>query len=327
MSRILSLRRCIAASVMCLAAFGAAAQGYPTRAVTVIVPFAAGGPTDTIGRILSQRMAQSLGQAVVVENVAGAGGAIAGNKVAHAAPDGYTVALGHFGTHVLLGAVQKLSYDVYNDFEPVGMVASNPQIIVTRNDVPAKDLKQLIAWAKAKPDKATSGTGGPGTPSHVSAVYFTNMTGAQLEIIHYRGSGPALQDVMAGHIDMTFDQAANALPQVRGGRIRAYAVTAKTRLAAEPNIPTVDEAGLPGFYMSVWHAFWVPKGTPKAVVAKLNKAVMEALADPEVRKRLADLGQEIPAVDQQTPEALHTFQKAEIDKWWPVIKNAGIKIE
>jgi tripartite-type tricarboxylate transporter receptor subunit TctC len=207
------------------------------------------------------------------------------------------------------------------------MIASNPQLIVSRNAIPAKDLKEFVAWAKAKPQPLTSGTGGPGTPSHVSGVYFANTTGAKVEIIHYRGSGPALQDVMAGHIDATFDQAANAIPQVKAGRIRAYAVTSKTRLAAAPEIPTVDEAGLPGFYMAIWHAFWVPKGTPPAVIAKLNAAAKEALTDPAVLKRLADLGQEIPAVDQQTPEALRAHHKAEIDKWWPVIKAAGIKGE
>lgn len=306
-------------------AFGAAAQGYPTRPITVVVPFAAGGPTDTIARIMAKRMTETLGQTVVVENVAGAGGTIAGAKVAHSPPDGYTVAIGHVGTHVIAGAVQKLSYDVLNDFEPVAMFASNPQIVVTKLDVPAKNLKELIAWAKAKGEPVTAGTGGPGTPSHISGVYFSNETGAKVEIIHYRGSGPALQDVIAGHIDMTFDQAANALPQVRAGKIRAYAVTSKNRIASAPDIPTVDEAGLPNFYMAVWHAYWLPKGTPKEVVVRLNKAVTEAVKDPEVRKRLADLGQEIPPPDQQTPEALRAHHKAEIDKWWPVIRQANIR--
>lgn len=327
MSRSASLLRILAACVTAAAALAASAQGYPSKPVTVIVPFAAGGPTDTIARIMGQAMGKALGQTVVEENVAGAGGTIAGAKVAHSAPDGYTVAIGHVGTHVIAGAVQKTSYDVFNDFEPVAMICTNPQIIVTKNEVPAKTLQELIAWAKAKKDPVTSGTGGPGTPSHISGVYFQDKTGAQVQIIHYRGSGPALQDVMAGHIDMTFDQAANALPQVRGGRIRAYAVTAPTRLAAAPEIPTVDEAGLPGFYMAVWHAYWVPKGTPKAVVDKLNAAIREALGDPEVRKKLADLGQEIMPPGQQTPEALRAHHKAEIDKWWPVIKAANIRSE
>jgi tripartite-type tricarboxylate transporter receptor subunit TctC len=205
------------------------------------------------------------------------------------------------------------------------MVASNPQIIVSKNDVPAKTLQEFVAWAKAKPTPVTSGTGGPGTPSHVSGIYFANTTGAKVEVIHYRGSGPALQDVMAGHIDATFDQAANALPQIRAGRIRAYAVTQATRLASAPDIPTVDEAGLPRFYMTVWHALWVPKGTPPTVIAKLNQALRDTLADAETRKKLGDLGQEIPPADQQSPEYLRTFHKAEQDKWWPLIKAAGIK--
>jgi tripartite-type tricarboxylate transporter receptor subunit TctC len=303
------------------------AQTYPTRPIAMIVPFAAGGPTDTIARIMAERMGRSLGQTVVVENVSGAGGSIAVGKVVRAAPDGYTLGIGHLGTHVINGAVQSLAYDAYADLDAVGMIASNPQLIVSKNDVPAKNLREFVAWARAKKDPLTSGTGGPGTPSHVSGVYFQNQTGAKVQIIHYRGSGPALQDVMAGHIDATFDQAANAIPQVKAGRVRAYAVTSKTRLAAAPDIPTVDEAGLPNFYMSIWHGFWVPKATPPAVIAKLNSAAKEALADPAVRQRLADLGQEIPPVDQQTPEALRVHHKAEIDKWWPVIKAAGIKGE
>jgi tripartite-type tricarboxylate transporter receptor subunit TctC len=306
-------------------ALGAAAQDYPTRAVTIIVPFAAGGPTDTIARIIAQRMGQSLGQTVVVENVTGAGGSIAVNKVVHAPPDGYMVGIGHLGTHVITGAVMDLPYNAVNDLDPVGLVASNPQIIVSKNDVPAKTLKEFVDWAKGKPAPVTSGTGGPGTPSHVSAIYFANTTGAKVDVIHYRGSAPALQDVMAGHIDATFDQAANALPQIRAGRIRAYAVTQATRLASAPDIPTVDEAGLPKFYMTVWHALWVPKNTPAAVTAKLNKALRETLADEGVRKKLGDLGQEIPPPDQQSPQYLHAFHKAEQDKWWPMIKAAGIK--
>ncbi|HEX3059984.1 MAG TPA: tripartite tricarboxylate transporter substrate-binding protein [Usitatibacter sp.] len=305
----------------------AAAQAYPSRPITVVVPFAAGGPTDTIARILGDRMARSLGQPVVIENTAGAGGTIAGNRVARATPDGYTVAIGHVGTHVIAGAVQKTSYDVYADFEPIGLACANPQIIVTKMDVPAKDLKELIAWTKANGDKVSSGTGGPGTPSHIMAVYYNKETGSSLQIIHYKGSGPALQDVIAGHIDMTFDQAANALPQVRAGKIKAYAVTSKSRLTSQPDIPTVDEAGLPNFYMSVWHAFWAPKGTPKEVVNRLNAALVETLADPAVQKRLQDLGQELFTREQQTPEALRAWHKAEIDKWWPLIKTAGIKSE
>jgi tripartite-type tricarboxylate transporter receptor subunit TctC len=319
--------RLLAALVLSTAATLAAAQPYPARPVTVTVPFAAGGPTDTIARIMAERMQRALGQTVVVENVTGAGGTIAGNKIAHAAPDGYSVTIGHIGTHVIVGAVQKMNYDVFNDFEPVAMIASNPQIIVTNPATPPKDLKDLIAWAKAQGKPVSSGTGGPGTPSHIMAIYFGNTTGAPMEPIHYKGSGPAMQDLIAGHIQMGFEQAANAIPHIKGGKIKAYAVTAKARLAAAPEIPTVDEAGLPNFYMSIWHAYWVPKGTPRAVIDRLNAAIVESLADPAVQKRLADLGQEIPPRDQQTPEALRAWHKAEIDKWWPLIKTAGIKAE
>jgi tripartite-type tricarboxylate transporter receptor subunit TctC len=327
MSRRPSFLRLLAAVALSGASLGAAGQDYPARPITIVVPFSAGGPTDTIARIVAQRMTQALHQTVLVENVTGAGGTIGGAKVAHAPPDGYLLAIGHVGTHVITAAVQDLKYDVYNDFEPVAMIATNPQIIVSKNDVPAKTLAELIAWAKAKKDPVTSGTGGPGTPAHVSGVYFQQQTGAPVQIIHYRGAAPAMQDLMAGHIDITFDQAANSLPQVRAGRIRAYAVTSPTRLAAAPDIPTVDEAGLPNFHMAVWHGIWAPKGTPKAVVMKLNAAIVESLADPDVRKKLGDLGQEIPPPADETPEALRAHHKAEIDKWWPVIKQAGIRGE
>jgi tripartite-type tricarboxylate transporter receptor subunit TctC len=305
----------------------AAAQGYPTRPITMVVPFSPGGPTDTIARIVSESMSRTLGQPLVVENRAGAGGSIAVGRVVHAAPDGYTLSIGHIGTHVINGAVYPLPYDLLSDLEPVAMIATNPQIIVSKIAVPAKDLKELIAWVKANQGKVAVGTGGAGTPAHISGVNFQNVTGTKLQIVHYRGSAPSMQDLIAGHIDLDFDQAAIALPQVLAGKIRAYAVTAKTRLRAAPEIPTVDEAGLPGFYMAVWHGIWVPKNTPREVIAKLNAAIVEALRDPSVQATLSGLGQEIPPREQQTSEALGSFHKAEIDRWWPIIKAAQIKAD
>ena len=305
----------------------ASGQTFPSRTLTLVVPFSAGGPTDTIGRIVAQRMGTALGQTVVVENVTGAGGTIAGSRVARAAPDGYTLDIGHLGTHVIAGAAYELQYDVYKDFEPLAMVAVNPQLIITKKGVSASDLRELIAWVKANQDKVSVGIGGFGSPSHVAAVYFQNIIGAKVQIVPYRGSAPAMNDLLAGHVDMMFDQAASSLPQVRAGTIKAYAVTASARLAAAPNIPTVDEAGLAKFYMSIWHAIWAPRGTPKNVTARLNAAIVESLADPAVRRRLLDLGQEIPPREQQTREYLAAYHKAEIEKWWPVVKAAGIKGE
>jgi tripartite-type tricarboxylate transporter receptor subunit TctC len=305
----------------------ATAQTYPTRPITMVVPYSAGGPTDTIARIMAEKMRMPLGQTIIVENTTGAAGTLGVGRVARAAPDGYTISIGHWGTHVVNGAIYSLQYDVLNDFEPVAMIATNPQIIVARKSMPATDLKELIAWLKANSAKATQGTAGHGSGSHVSGVYLQKITGAQFQFVPYRGAGPAMQDLVAGQIDIMVDQAANSLPQVRSGLIKAYAVTDKTRLAAAPDIPTVDEAGAPGLHISIWHALWMPKGTPKEIIAKLNAAVVGTLADTNARQRLADLGQEIPPREQQTPQALAVYHKAEIEKWWPVIKAANIKGE
>ena len=300
---------------------------YPSRPISMIVPFAAGGPTDTLARIMAQHLNVSLGQPVVIENVTGAAGAIAVGRVARAAPDGYTLGIGNWGTHVINGAVMALQYDLLKDFEPVALIASNPLLIVTKNGVPAKDLTGLIAWLKANGDKASAGTSGAGAPSHIAGVLFQRQTGTSFQFVPYRGAAPVLQDLMAGQIDLMFDQVSNSVPHVRSGKIKAYAVAAKTRSTAAADIPTVDEAGLPEYYVSVWHALWVPKGTPRDVIAKLNAAVADALANSVVRGRFADLGQEIPPRDQQTPEALGAYHKAEIEKWWPVVKAANIKPE
>jgi tripartite-type tricarboxylate transporter receptor subunit TctC len=306
----------------------ALAQPYPSHPITLVVPFGAGGPVDTLARTLSEAMRTSLGQPVVIENVTGASGTIGVIRAARAAPDGYTVSIGNWPSHVVNGAIYSLPFDLLKDFEPVARLPSNPYVVVARKDLPAGDLKELIAWLKANPDKATQGTAGPGSGQHVSGVYFQNVTGTRFQFVPYRaGSSEIMRDLVAGHIDLTFDQAITALPHVRAGRVKAYAVTSSNRLAAAPEIPTVDEAGAPGVYISTWYGMWVPKGTPPQAIRKLTAAAMDALADPTVRERLAGLGQEIPPREQQSAEALAAHHKAEIDKWWPLIRAANIKAE
>jgi tripartite-type tricarboxylate transporter receptor subunit TctC len=318
-------------AILLIAALGGAAaadaQTYPSRPITMVVPYSAGGPTDTIARIMAERMRGPLGQIIVVENVTGAAGTIGVGKVARAAADGYSISIGHWGTHVVNPAIYALQYDALKDFEPVAMIATNPQLIVAKKAVPAQELQGFIAWLKVNAATATQGTAGHGSASHISGVYFQNITGARFQFVPYRGAGPAMQDLVAGQVDLMIDQAANSLPQVRAGTIRAYAVTDKVRLAAAPDIPTVDEAGVPGLHIAIWHALWMPKGTPKDVIAKLNAAVVETLADAGVRQRLAQLGQEIPPREQQTPQVLFAYHQAEIEKWWPIIKAANIKGE
>jgi tripartite-type tricarboxylate transporter receptor subunit TctC len=305
----------------------AAGQSYPARPITLVNPYAAGGPVDAVARILSAPMSKALGQPVLVDYTTGANGTIGVGRVARAAPDGYTLSIGHWATHVINAAIYPLQYDVLRDLEPVGMICANPLLIVARASFPAKDLGELIAWLKANPDKASAGTAGVGSGTHMGGLYFQSTTSTKFQYIPYRGSGPAMQDLLAGRLDLMVDQASNSLPQVRAGKIRVYAVTAKTRLSSAPDIPTVDEAGLPGLYVSVWFGIWAPKGTPHDIVATVNAAMVSALADSAVRQRLADLGQEIPPREQQSPEALAAFHKAEAEKWWPLVRAAGIKPE
>ena len=315
----------ITAALVIAAVNTASAQVYPSRPLTLVVPFPAGGSTDAIGRIVAERMRVSLGQPVIIENVGGAGGSIGVGRVARATPDGYTLDIGQWDTHVANGATFSLSYDVLKDFEPVALISSNPFLILAKKAMPADDLKSLIAWLKGNPDKASQAI--PTAGSHVAGILFQKETGTRFAFVPYRGGGPAMQDLVAGQIDLMIIQAAVALPQVRAGAIKAYAVTASSRFPAAPDIPTVDEAGLPGIHISGWFALFAPKGTPTEVVTKLNTAVVEALADPTVRARLANLGQEIFPREQQTPQALAAYHKAEIEKWWPIIKAANIKAE
>jgi tripartite-type tricarboxylate transporter receptor subunit TctC len=313
------------AAVLPLASRFARAQNYPSRPITVIVPFPAGGPVDTLGRFISERMRASLGQPVIIENVSGAAGSLGVGRVARAAPDGYTLVMGIWSTHVVNAAIYALQYDVLNDFEPIALLTNNSSLIVAKKTMPAHDLKGLIAWLKANPDTASAGTAGVGSPQHVFGVLFQNATGTRFQFVHYRGGAPATQDLVGGQIDIMVADQVTTLPQVRTGNIKAYAVTGRNRLAAAPDVPTADEAGLPGFYTSVWNAIRAPKGTPKHIVAKLNAAIADGLSDPAVRQRLADLGQHVVPREQQTPDALAIFHKAEAEKWWPIIKAANIK--
>jgi tripartite-type tricarboxylate transporter receptor subunit TctC len=306
---------------------GASAQNFPTRPITVIVPFPAGGPTDAILRNVGDRMRASLGQPVVAEYVTGASGTIGVARGARAAPDGYTIVCGHVGTFVTGPAVYPVQYDVVKDFTPISLLPSNSYLIVGSKKLPAQNLRELIAYIKANPGKVTAAIPGIGTSPHLSGLQIQNLAGSTLQFVPYRGTGPAMIDLMAGQIDLMIDQAQNSVNHVRSGAVKGYAVAAPTRLAAMPDLPTVDEAGAPGLYVSLWYGFWAPAGTPEPIVKKLTAAVQYALADREVQTRLADLGMDVPSREEQTPEALAAKQKAEIEKWWPIIKAAGLRIQ
>ena len=280
-----------------------------------------------MARILAERMKTTLGETVLVENVTGAGGSIGVGRAVRSPPDGYTISFGHLGTHVANGAIYKLGYDLVTDLEPVVLLPSNPMIVVSKNAVPAKSLKELLEWLKARPAPATAGTAGAGSGSHIAGLYFENITGIKLQYVPYRGTGPAMNDLVAGQIDLIVDQLSNSINQVRAGNIRGYAITDTRRAGSASDIPTTDEAGLPGFHMTLWSGMWVPKGTPKDIVAKLNAAAVDALNDPAVRTQLENLGLQMPPKDKLSPPALGAWQKAEIAKWWPMIKAANVKVD
>jgi tripartite-type tricarboxylate transporter receptor subunit TctC len=302
-------------------------QNFPSRPLTIIVPFSAGGPSDAMARILAERMKVTLGETVLVENVTGAGGSVGVGRAVRSPPDGYTISFGHLGTHVANGAIYKLGYDLVTDLEPVALLPSNPMIIVSKKAVPATSLKEFLAWLKTQPTPPTAGTAGAGSGTHIAGLYFENVAGVKLQYVPYRGTGPAMNDLVAGQIDLIVDQTSNSIGQVRAGNIRAYAITDSKRVESASDIPTVDEAGLPGFHMTLWSGLWVPKDTPKDVVAKLNAATVDALNDPAVRKQLENLGLQMPPKDKLTPDALGAWQKAEIAKWWPMIKAANVKVD
>jgi tripartite-type tricarboxylate transporter receptor subunit TctC len=314
--------------VLALAAAGIGpANAQPSRVITIVVPLPPGGATDTLTRTLAEHMKGSLGQTIIVENLPGAGGTLGVARVVRAAPDGATLSVGNWATHVSSAATYPVQYDLLRDLEPVAKLADTPLWMVAKKALPAADLKELIGWLKANPDKASAGIVGMGSGGHICGLTFQAATGTRYQFVPYRGGAPAMQDLVGGQIDFMCDMAANSLPQARAGNIKAIAVMSKARWFAAPDVPTAEEMGVPGVALSLWHGIWASKGTPKEVVARLNAAVVSALADPAVQKRFADLGQELPAREQQTPEGFAAYHKAEIEKWWPVIKGAGIKVE
>jgi tripartite-type tricarboxylate transporter receptor subunit TctC len=305
---------------------GATAQVYPSRPITMLVALPPGGAVDALGRILAEHMRGTLGEPVVIENVSGAGGTVGLSRVARAAPDGYTLSLGNWASHIGASLAYPVHYTLEKDFKPIALLTDVPHWMVGRTSLPAKDLRELIAWLKASPDR-TAGTVGAASGSHLCGIYLQREAGIRLQFVPYRGGAPALTDLVGGQIDLMCDLAANSLAMVRSGRLKAYAVMARTRYFAAPDVPTSDEAGAPGVYVSNWHALWAPKGVPGEIIARLNGAVMSALADPTVRRRIADLGMQIVPREEQTASALGAFQKTELEKWAPIIRAAGIKPE
>jgi tripartite-type tricarboxylate transporter receptor subunit TctC len=305
----------------------AAAQNYPARPVTMIVPFPAGGATDTLARFLGERMRAILGQPVIIENVAGAAGSLGVGRAVRSPADGYTLSIGTSTTHMLTGGLYALQFDLLKDLEPVIQIGSEPLLIVGKKSLPADDLKGLIAYLKANPDKASVGIAGVGATGHLTGISFQKETGTKFQFVPYRGNAPAMQDLLAEQIDFMIEPSSNFKSLLGAGSVKPYAITGKTRLPSSPDIPTADEAGLPGFFASLWYGLWVPKDTPKDVVAKLNATMVQVLADPPVRKRFDELGIGITPLVQQSPEALRAYQKAEAERWWPIIKAANIKME
>ena len=317
----------LAAALALLTCGDANAQSYPSRPITIIAPFPPGGPSDSLARVLSGPLQTSLGQPIVIENVGGAGGTIGVTRVARADPDGYTLLIGQWSTQVVNPITYDLAVDVVNDFAPVALLADTPQIIIARKDFPASDVHELIAWLKANPDKAQAGTVGAAGGAQVAGMYFQQVTGTRFGFVPYRGGAPAMQDLMAGRIDIMFDQAANAMTQLRAGTIKAYAVMTKDRWHLALDIPTIDESGVSGLHISYWHALFAPKATPQDIIMTVNAAVVSALGDSAVKERFATLGQDIWPRNQQTPQALADLYKAETEKWWPIIRAEHLHAE
>jgi len=325
------MRRLLTVIVAALLGVGwtgiAAAQNYPTRAVTMIVPFPAGGATDTLARFLAEKMRGILGQPVIIENIAGAAGSIGVGRAVRSAADGYTLSIGTSTTHMLTGGLYALQFDLLKDLEPIIQIGSEPLLIVGKKSLPADDLKGLIAWLKANPDEASVGIAGVGATGHLTGISFQKQTGTKFQFVPYRGNGPAMQDLLAEQIDFMIEPSSNFKSPVGAGSVKPYAITGRTRLPSSPDIPTANEAGLSGFFVSLWYGLWVPKGTPKEIIAKLNATMVQLLADPAVKQRFEELGIQITPLAQQSPEALRALQKAEAERWWPIIKAANLKAE